>query len=187
MATRYRFAESYIPHFITFATVQWVDALSRPLYKDIIVESLRYCIDQKQLRLHAWVIMNNHIHLIISSEYNKLQDIVRDFKKYTSNHIIKAIETNNHESRKSWMLWLFNSAGKQNSNNTQYQFWQQDNHPITLDTPQKIKERLHYLHYNPVKEGIVFEPTQYVYSSAVDYSSMQPGLLPVELLEVISQ
>ncbi len=50
--------------------------------------------------LHAWVILTNHVHLIISSNTNKLEHIVRDLKKYTSKQIIKAIQENNSESRK---------------------------------------------------------------------------------------
>lgn len=182
MATRYRFTENHIPHFVTFATVQWVEALSRPLYKDVIVESLQFYIGNRGLNLHAWVIMNNHVHLIISSETTDLADIMRDMKKYTSVQLIKAIKENSSESRKSWMMWLFESAGKQNPNNTNYQFWQQDNHPIVLDKDEIYKQKLDYLHDNPVRAGIVFEPQQYVYSSAVDYYTSQQGLLPIKLL-----
>jgi putative transposase len=183
MATRYRFGDSHIPHFVTCTTVQWVDALSRPLYKDLIIDSLKYCIDYKHLKLHAWVIMNNHLHLIISSEHNKLADIVRDLKKYTSRRLIAAIQENPQESRKNWILWLFKSAGKQNSNNKNYQFWQQDNHPITLSTGEMIKQRLNYIHDNPVRAGIVSEQHHYLYSSAADYCTMQAGMLPIERLD----
>ena len=95
MATRYRFGDSEYAHFVTFAVVNWIDALSRPLYKDIIIESLKYCINEKGLRLHAWVIMSNHVHLIASADAGiKLQDIVRDLKKYSSNQIEQAIREN---------------------------------------------------------------------------------------------
>jgi hypothetical protein len=50
---KYRFGDSEIAHFITFGVVNWIDALSRPLYKDIFVESLRYCQKEKGLRLYA--------------------------------------------------------------------------------------------------------------------------------------
>ncbi len=182
MATRYRFTENHIPHFVTFATVQWIDALSRPIYKDIFVSSLKYSIENKGLKLHAWVIMNNHVHLIISSEDTALADIMRDVKKYTSVQIVKAIKENSGESRKNWMLWLFESAGKQNINNTNFQFWQQDSHPIALDNDKIARQKLDYLHDNPVRAGIVFEPQQYVYSSAGDYYTRQMGMLPIEPL-----
>jgi putative transposase len=108
--------------------------------------------------LHAWVIMTNHVHLIISSNSNKLQDIVRDIKKYTSKQIIKSIQENDIESRKEWMLNLFSYAGKNNNNNKEYQFWKQDYHPIELNSAEKIKQRLDYLHENPMRSGLVWEP-----------------------------
>lgn len=182
MATRYRFGYNYIPHFVTFSVVQWVDALSRPHYKDIIVESLKYCIAGKNLVVHAWVIMNNHVHLIISAKENtKLEDIIRDLKKFTSKRLVEAIN-DPHESRRSWMLWIFSAAGERNSNNTIYQFWQQDNHPIALENSEIAKQKLNYIHDNPIRAGIVSSPEYYIYSSAVDYYLNREGLVPLELL-----
>jgi putative transposase len=182
MATRYRFGFNYAPHFVTFSVINWVDALSRPHYKDIIVESLKYCIAEKNLIVHAWVIMNNHVHLIISAkEDTKPENILRDLKKFTSKKLIEAID-DPHESRRSWMMWLFKSAGQANSNNTNYQFWQQDNHPIMLSESKMMQQKLNYIHENPVRAGIVFSPEHYVYSSAVDYYLNKEGLVPIELL-----
>ncbi|MFI5196782.1 MAG: REP-associated tyrosine transposase [Chitinophagales bacterium] len=180
MATRYRFGDSSYPHFITYSVVNWIDALSRPIYKDIVVKSLGFCIREKGLILHAWVIMNNHVHLIASAQDGyKLENIMRDHKKFTAIELLTAIKENNGESRRSWMLWLFAAAGKQNPNNVNNQFWQQDNHPIQLTTPDVAMQKLNYIHNNPVRAGIVVEPQHYVYSSAVDYSSKLKGLLPV--------
>lgn len=89
--------------------------------------------------------MTNHVHLIISSNTNKIEDIVRDLKKYTSKKIIAAIQENRTESRKEWMLNLFSFAGKNNNNNTDFQFWKQDYHPIELNSAEKLKERIDYL------------------------------------------
>ena len=73
---------------------------SREQYKEIFINSLKYCQENKGLKLHARVIMTNHVHLIISSSTNKIEDIVRDLKKYTSKQIISAIQQNPTESRK---------------------------------------------------------------------------------------
>lgn len=91
-------------YFVTFAVVEWVDVFTRKMYADMVVESLRFCQCEKGLRIHAWCIMSNHIHLIISAEENSLSDILRDFKKFTSRKVIKAIEENLLESRRNWML-----------------------------------------------------------------------------------
>ena len=182
MSSKYRIYSSQDIYFITFAVVEWVDALSRRYYKDIILDSLKYCQQNKGLIIYAYVIMNNHIHLIASAKENyNLSDILRDLKKFTSKKLIEEIENNIQESRKRWMLWLFRSNGERNSNNEQYQFWQQDNHPICLDNGALIDQRLDYLHNNPVAEGIVEEPEHYIYSSARDYAGIK-GLLDIVLL-----
>jgi putative transposase len=182
MSSKYKVGEDAIPHFVTFSVVGWVDVFSRELYKELLVESLQHCQEHKGMALHAWIIMTNHVHLILSSNSNKLQDIVRDFKKYTSKQIIKLIQENNSESRKEWMLNLFSYAGKNNNNNKEYQFWKQDYHPIELNSTEKIKQRLDYLHENPMRSGLVWEPWHYKYSSAIDYYTNEHGLLKVELL-----
>ena len=182
MSSKYKVGEDAIPHFVTFSVVGWVDVFSREQYKELFIESLKFCQQQKEMVLHAWVIMTNHVHLIISSNSNKLQDIVRDIKKYTSKQIIKSIQENNSESRKEWMLNLFSYAGKNNNNNKEYQFWKQDYHPIELNSAEKIKQRLDYLHENPMRSGLVWEPWHYKYSSAIDYYTNEHGLLKVELL-----
>jgi len=183
MATRYRFGDSERPHFITFSVINWIDVFSREKYKEVLIESLQYCITSKGLIQHAWVIMSNHVHLIASAKQeHQLVDIIRDLKKFTSRAIIAAINDNQQESRKGWLIWMFKRAGERNSNNNTYQFWQQDNHPIELSTNEMMDQRLSYLHENPVSAGYVWEPQHYKHSSAIDYYTDQPGLLPVVLL-----
>lgn len=182
MSSKYKPGEDAIAHFVTFAVVGWIDVFSREHYKEIFINSLQYCQKEKGLTLYAWVIMTNHVHLIISSNTNKIEYIVRDLKKYTSKQIIKAIQENPTESRKEWMLNLFSYVGKNNNNNKEYQFWKQDYHPIELNTAEKLKERLDYLHENPVRSGLVWEPWHYKYSSAIDYYTNEHGLLKIEHL-----
>ncbi len=79
------------------------------------------------------------------------------------------------------MVWLFKSSGESNSNNKYFQFWQQDNRPIQLSTNKMIDQRLEYLHFNPVKAGLVYEPEHYIYSSARDYCGLT-GLLELEMI-----
>ena len=178
----YKIRDQYAVHFITFAVVEWVDVFTRKTYVDILLESLRYCIANKGLKIHAWCIMSNHVHLIASATDGNLSDVLRDFKKFTSKSIIEAIETGKDESRKNWMLWIFKKAGEKNSRNSSYQFWRQDNHAIYLDTVPFTLDKLNYLHNNPVKAGIVEKAEDYLLSSARDYHYGKGGLLPIEHL-----
>ena len=182
MGFAYKFSNPDGIYFVTSAVVEWVDAFTRSHYCDIVVSSLKHCIEKKGLVLHAWVIMPNHIHLIISRRGEaSLSDIMRDFKKYTSSTIIESIETIT-ESRKNWMLWIFKSAAEKNKNNKNYQFWQQENHPEELFSFKFIKQKLDYIHNNPVTARLVDLRQYYVYSSAKNYLG-EEGLLPVTILD----
>lgn len=167
-------------HFVSFSTVGWIDVFTRRLYKDILVESLKYCQKEKGLELYGWCIMTNHVHLLArTKEGNRLSDILRDFKRHTSKEVLQAIQDNLQESRKEWMLSIFKKAGEYNSNNKHYQFWQQDNKPIELYSPEVIQKKLNYIHQNPVMEGIVEQATDYLYSSDKNYAS-EEGLIRIE-------
>ncbi len=93
-------------YFVTFTVHQWVDVFSRKQYIEILIDSLKFCQTKKGSKIYAWVVMSNHVHLILRSDDNKLSDIIRDFKKYTSTKIVKAIQENKKENRRSWLLWL---------------------------------------------------------------------------------
>lgn len=181
MSRNYKISDQSQLHFISFATINWVDVFTRPAYKNIIVESLNYCIQNKGLEVYAWCIMSNHIHLIIGSETENQSGIIRDLKKHTSKTIVKAIADNPQESRKEWMLWMFKRAGKRNINNKDFQFWQQHNQPIELNSNFLIEQKLTYIHNNPVEAGIIWEPKDYLYSSAIDYTGGK-GMVDVILL-----
>ncbi len=179
----YKIRDQHAAHFITFAVVEWVDVFTRKMYADIVVESLIFCKKEKGLKIHAWCIMSNHIHLIISTnENNNLSDVLRDFKKYTSSKIVKAIEQNEKESRRNWMLWIFKSAGAKNGRNHVYQFWQQDNHPIECSTYEQLQIKMAYLHENPLRAGLVRNEWDYVYSSAIDYYKDGKGLIEIDYI-----
>ena len=185
MSSKYKVADDSQPHFLTFTVLQWIDVFSRECYRETLLESLTYCIANKGLRLHAWVIMSNHIHLVASmKDGHSMSGFVRDFKKFTAKKIVSAVNSNPAESRREWMMRAFSRAGQFNNNNEIVQFWEQDYHPIVLSTPGRLAQRMAYLHQNPVRAGIVWEPQDYKYSSAGDYILGKEGLLPLVKLEV---
>ena len=170
-------------HFITFAVVEWVDVFTRQEYRDIMLDSIRFCQTEKGLLLHCWCMMSNHLHLIVSAKNEDLSDVLRDFKKFTSKQVIAAIENNSKESRKDWMLKIFREQGEKNSRNTSYQFWRQDNQPQELYSAAFIFQKMNYVHNNPVEAGIVEKPEHYLYSSAKDYYlTRKCGLLDLSFL-----
>jgi len=117
------------------------------------------------------------MHLIISRSGKPfLSDIMRDFKKFTSVTLLDMIKNESGESRKNWMMWLFNVAGRENPANVHSQFWQQDNHPEELISNHFMFQKVNYTHYNPVSAGFVDKAEDYLLSSARDYAGI-PGLI----------
>jgi putative transposase len=119
-------------YFVSFATVFWVDVFVRKSYFDCITKKLNYCEANKGMEIYAWCIMPSHVHLIFKSNIQKPEELLRDFKSFTSKEMIQLIKENEYESRREWLINSFKKASTQNSNNTNYQFWQQHNKPIEL-------------------------------------------------------
>ena len=170
MGLTYTVKDQQGQYFITCTVHQWVDVFTRREYIDIFLESIRFCQKEKGLKVYAWVIMTNHIHMIVSSEKENLSDIIRDFKKYTSKKIYEAIENNPKESRKRWMLWLLKKDDR-------IWFWEEGYHGEEIITQEFFDSKLNYIHLNPVRAGMVEKEEEYLYSSCGDYYGVRVGLL----------
>lgn len=169
-------------HFITYSVVDWIDVFVRPIYKEVVIDSLKYCQKNKGLKIHGWCLMTNHIHLIISADEGaSLSGILRDMKRHTAKTILHDLHNNRKESRRKWMLWMFRQAGKFNRNNENFQFWQHNNRPMEVRTQKFFTQKMNYIHYNPVKEGFCYRPQDYPFSSAKWYCDKK-GLIEIDEL-----
>jgi REP element-mobilizing transposase RayT len=176
MSTGYQITEQDAAYFLTFQVVGWVDIFTRKVYRDIIIGSLAYCQQHKGLEVYAYVIMSNHIHLLVRSTQNDLSGFIRDFKHYTSRQILEVVN-NGVESRRDWMqiVFAYHAKLKQGQVN---QVWTHENHAEQIYSQKFIEQKLNYIHENPVRSGIVAKAEDYLYSSARNYADME-SLLPV--------
>ena len=177
----YVIRDQTLPHFITATVVDWIDVFTRKTYRDTVIECLDYCIEQKGMVLYGYVIMSNHIHLVVQSSEGKLSDLIRDFKKFIATKILEKIQIE-PESRREWMLERFKLASESHSRNKNYQFWQYGNHPEEIYTNKFMWSKLDYIHLNPVRAGIVEKASQYIYSSASNYVN-DTGLLKIDKVD----
>lgn len=181
MGIKNRIYQGY-KYFLTLTVIEWIDIFTRPIYKQVIIESLSYCQKEKGLILYAWCVMSNHIHLIAEAkEGKKLSDILRDFKKHTSKKILQAIKEY-PESRRDWILNIFKYAGRYNKKIKHYKFWQNGNEAKEIHSNEFMEQKLEYIHMNPVIAEIVEFPEDYLYSSARDYVGNK-GLLEIIKIE----
>ncbi len=174
MANKYTILDQKGVHFLTFTVHQFVDVFTREVYINILIESIKHCQKEKGLQVYGWVIMSNHCHFIFDSTNIKLSDIIRDLKKFTAKKIFDAIENNEKESRKRWLMWLLKKDNK-------IWFWEEGYHGEEIWTKEFFEVKLNYIHQNPVKAGIVEKEEEYIWSSASDYFGNRKG--PLKLVE----
>ncbi len=116
MSRKYKFHDNDKLYFISFATVYWIDVFIREEYMEVIIDSWKHCQEKKGLEIYGWCIMPSHVHMIIGSKKNKLEDILRDMKSHTSTTLKKSIKEN-PGGRTEWIVWLMERAGNNNGNN----------------------------------------------------------------------
>ena len=185
MSRNYKIHGNEWPYFVTYTVINWIDVFIRNVYREIFLDSVRFCQQEKGLIVYAWVIMPSHIHMILGSKgIMPLEGIIRDKKSFVSRSIRKLLEDREElfESRRDWMLRMMMQQGIRNPNNKDFQFWQQHNQPIELNSDYLMEQKLDYIHMNPVEAGFICRPEDWVYGSAIDYGGGK-GLLDVEFLE----
>ena len=185
MSRKYKFADNDKMYFVSFAVTNWIDLFIRDAYKEEILNSIKYCQAKKDLEVYGWCIMTSHIHLIIGTRGNPLENIMRDLKRHTSEVLHQSIQNNNTESRREWMLWMMERAGKKSSNGAKFQLWQPESHPVQLIDNKMAYQKLEYIHNNPVEAGFVIKAEEWKYSSAIDYYGGK-GLLEIVMLDTLT-
>ncbi len=184
MSTGYQIIEQDEIHYLTFQVIKWVDIFTRKVYRDIVIDSLRFCQDHKGLEIFAFVIMSNHVNLLVRSSIGKLSDTVKECKSFTARKILDTIQEE-PESRKEWMLNLFEFSAKQHKRNEQHQFWTHENHAEIIFSNKFFDQKLNYIHDNPVRAGIVENAEDYLYSSARAFAGKSCLLeIPITILPI---
>ena len=153
--------EDYFPEFITVTCYEWLPLISSSNEKEIIIQSLQFLTNQKKIHVYAFVLMDNHFHLIWRIRQGfKRADVQRDFLHYTAKEIIKNLKVANVE--------LIDKI-EVNLKDRKYQIWQRNSLSIELRSENVYTQKLNYIHDNPVKAGMCILAEDYKYSSAKYY------------------
>lgn len=140
-------------YFLTLTIKNWYYIFERHNRFQILANSLIHCQRHKQLKIHAYVFMLNHLHLIISSP--DVIGFLRDFKKFTSKEVQKNII-----AFEPSVLKLFKNS------KDSYDFWQPSNMPKIIESENFLEQKTEYIHHNPVRKQYVKNPEDWVWSSA---------------------
>ncbi|MCX6209916.1 MAG: transposase [Bacteroidetes bacterium] len=151
----------YYPSFFTATILEWKHLLKPNKFKDIVTSSLEFLVKEKRVEVFGFVIMSNHLHIIwrVMNEY-KLAEVQQSFMKYTAQMMIKELR-NNHLK----VLEHFFVGAK----DRKYQIWERNPLSIELHSNDVLFQKLHYIHANPVKAGLIALAEDYHYSSASLY------------------
>ncbi len=161
--SNFKFYETYYPYFITCSVIEGVDLFAYPVIAQIILDSLSHIQKQMKVKLYGYVIMHNHIHLIVES--GDISEDIRRFKSFTAREIIRHLESGSH----SILLERLRKGKKNHKKECTYQVWQEGSYPKQVNTLNKMESFLEYIHFNPVKAGFIEDPKFWRYSSACKY------------------
>ena len=174
--TRYKILTSGgEPYFLTCSVVNWLPVFSNPAIAEIVLNSLRYLHEHRRLVLHGYVLMENHVHLVASSP-DPVKEI-GDFKSFTARHAIDWLVA--HE--RGWALKQLAFHKAPHKTGQRYQFWQEGYHPQLIQGESMLRQKIEYIHNNPVKRGFVDEQFHWRYSCARNYQGYD-AVLPIEVL-----
>ncbi len=155
-------SRKYEASFLTATILDWQFLLADNRYKDIITGSLQHFAENNKALIHAFVIMDNHLHLIWQAIHPHTQEgIQKNFLKYTSQMIVNDLRHNDPKLLEQFYIGL---------PNTQYRLWERHSLAIDIWSESVLKQKLDYIHNNPVKAGICDCPENYKYSSASVYA-----------------
>jgi len=171
--SRYKIYEPTYPHFVTFTILHWIPIFTNRDSVNIVINSMKYLQQHDNLKIYAYVILENHIHAILQSD--DLQKTIQKFKRHTAKYIIKLLKDKNVKTILE-QLAFYKKAHKKDS---QYQLWQEGYQPKLILSDKMMIEKIEYIHNNPIKRGYVDEDWHWRYSSARDYKGLE-GLIDIE-------
>lgn len=170
--SRYKFIEGPAPHFLTITVVNWTPLFSSQHLVQILLNSLCYLQREERLILYAYVILENHLHLVAAAA--DLAKQIANFKSYTARQMIDFLLARNAIHLLEQLAY-YKSRHKQDRD---YQLWQEGSHPALIQGIEMMRQKIEYIHNNPVQRGYVDLPIHWRYSSARNYAELE-GLIPV--------
>ena len=171
--SRYIITEPDKPHFLTCTIVEWLPIFTRPDAVNILLDCWAFQRKHSGLKLYGYIILENHLHFIAQAE--KLDKCVSQFKSYTARKIIDDFKDRKIES----ILQRLAFAKKAHKKDREYQFWQEGSHAELILNEDMMRQKLDYIHGNPVKRGYVNKAEHWRYSSASNYFEGE-GLIDID-------
>jgi len=170
-------------YFVTTSAVQHRHLFERDVMKRLIVDSLDCMRLRKRLKLYAFVVMPNHLHMIIQCRAETpLADVVRDLKKHIADRLIRHCWAEGNQSE----LDLLSSAVAR-SDKQRYKVWEDGYDARDVFSPEFLRQKMTYSHSNPCQPqwNLAECPEDYVWSSARFYLTEEPAIIPLDSADLL--
>jgi len=154
--------------------VDWLPIFANPEVAAMVLDSLRYLQKEQNAILFAYVLMENHVHVIIRDD--NLSQVIQAFKSYTARSIIDYFT----ERKNISILEKLRYNKLRHKTKSDYQLWQEGSHPEEIANDAMMHQKVEYIHNNPVRRGYVDEARDWRYSSARNFEGKQ-GLVNVQI------
>jgi REP-associated tyrosine transposase len=166
---RYKILDPSFPYLCTCTIQDWFPLFMNPEIVQIIFDSLKF-LQSEGLKIYAYVIMENHLHIIVQSD-NSVKFMQR-FKSFTATKIVDFMQNNFQQP----LLKQFVHINK--ITHSKHKIWEEGYHPKVIEDYAIMQQKIEYIHNNPVRRGYIDDPTHWIYSSAKNYDG-QSGLMDV--------
>ncbi len=168
----YRFHQSRLPHFITFTCYRRQSFLSTPTIRDAFLRVLERTRLRYDVLIYGFVVMPNHLHLLISEpKQGTIATVIQSLKiastRYQKTHIWQRKADMGHKSQ----------ADHETQDSP---FWQHRYYDRNVRDHEEFIAALKYIHRNPVKRGLVEKPEDWRWSSYRHYALDEQGIVAVE-------
>jgi len=168
-----------LAYFVTATLSGFVELLDEEGYAQIILRNLDFYREKFGFRLLAYVVMPQHIHLVLQpSSKGNISQIMRDFKRHTAKEIIERLK----EENRTEVLGVFMEAAKRYhpNENREYQVWEDRFDDVAVYSDEVLRTKIEYIHNNPVKAGLEESQDAFLYSSARNYHCGDHSVIKVD-------
>jgi REP element-mobilizing transposase RayT len=163
-------------YYVTTVVHDRLPIFTRPSFIIPLLDSLNFYRHKQDFKLLGHVIMPDHVHLILwPFGPATVSEIMRDYKKFTSTRIIRQAEV---EQLKAWTA-AFERAGRE-TGRSRNKVWQDSYWDVNIYSEHYLRQKLNYLHRNPVRAGLVENPEDYYYSSYRSYVCGENWLIDLD-------
>jgi len=181
MRSKYKILNKQGLYFVTSTIVEWIPVFTSEKYFNILTDAVEFSQANKELKVFAYVVMDNHFHMILQHE--NLTNVMKSIKSFTAKQIIEQL----HADRKNWLLNQLHYYKLKYKIESDYQVWQESYHPKQILTDNIFQQKIEYIHLNPVKRGYVNKPEDWKYSSASYFITGEEGVIRLNGYDIPGQ